>query len=307
MPKATGYFFMAVNSFEKPPLFPNQLVEKLVKNNLLINSSKEAEHCLETVGYYRLSAYFLPFQESNKQVAIFRNGVSFEDIWRLYSFDKELRLLVSDALETIEVTFRACLTNAMSHRYDSHWYVQENQYVRSDFFEIFMKVVDKICKKKEEIFLKHYFKKYTHPKYPPSWMMMECLPFGTLGQLLKNIRSISDKKEICRIFDRPPIIIESWLDSLRYTRNLCAHHSRLWNRWFVVAPKHANNDVIPCPKRSFCEQAHIITRLLKTIDETKCIEWKIKLCNLFERFNQIPIMQMGFKNDWRQDPFWEFK
>jgi abortive infection bacteriophage resistance protein len=305
MPKETGYFFMADDNFEKPPLTPEQLVKKLVLNNIIVNSSKEAERCIETIGYYRLSAYFLPFQKPSEQGSTFKKGITFENIWQVYSFDKELRLLVSDALETIEVTFRACLTNAMSHKYGAHWYVQSDRYIGSYFFEHFIKIVDVICKKKEEAFLKHYFKKYNHPKYPPSWMIMECLPFGTLGQLLKNIRSISDKKEICRIFEKQPVIIESWLDSLRYSRNICAHHSRLWNRWFVVAPKHAHDDIIPCPKRSFCEQAHIIVRLLKAIGKTKSLDWKSKLCNLFEKYSQIPIEQMGFNKDWRQDSFWE--
>lgn len=45
---------------------------------------------------------------------------------------------------------------------------------------------------------------------------------------------------VSNIFGYHPRVIESTLEPLRYTRNLCAHHSRIWNRWFLYAPKHLN-------------------------------------------------------------------
>ena len=66
-----------------------------------------AEHCLQHISYYRLSAYWLPFENPKGQAGPrFRPGTTFEDVMALYDFDRRLRLLVLDAIERIEVAVR---------------------------------------------------------------------------------------------------------------------------------------------------------------------------------------------------------
>ena len=304
MRTTAGYFFMT-KVYQKLPLDVNQLLKKLEAKGLIINSRQDAIQCLSTIGYYRLSAYFIPFQNNNGVEKTFREGTTFENVLQLYSFDKELRLLAIDPIETIEVALRTSITDVMSIKYGAHWYLDQSYFISHNNFAYLIKEVKLISKKRKEVFLKHYFKNYGSPEYPPSWMIMECLSFGTLNLFLKSIKALQDRKEICAVFKHHPTIIESWFTSLYYVRNLCAHHARLWNRWFVMTPIHPHNQPISCTERTFCEQAYIITRMLEAIHEEKAVVWKRKLYHLLESCPSVPKHKMGFLLNWKSDPFWD--
>lgn len=74
------------------------------------------------VSYYRLSAYTLPFQCGNPEHH-FNHGASFCKVLDLYIFDRQLRLLLLDAIERIEVALRARMTNALAKNHGSHAYL----------------------------------------------------------------------------------------------------------------------------------------------------------------------------------------
>ena len=59
------------------------------------------------MNYYRLSGYLYPFRilPGDNFVA----GTDLDTVWRRYTFDRRLRLLVLDAMERIEVAVRARL------------------------------------------------------------------------------------------------------------------------------------------------------------------------------------------------------
>ena len=172
----------------------------------------------------------------------------------------------------------------------------------SDYFR---KEVNHICKEEKEEFIKHYFSKYQHPTYPPSWMIMECLSFGTCLNLFRYLAKINDKSIISKTFGYHPKVVESCLVALRYTRNICAHHARLWNRWFVVIPKDVKAfSAIPTKSRSLHQQIIIIHHLNKIISPNSL--WKNNLFSLFNRNKEnVPFHLMGFQKDWQNDPFWK--
>ena len=167
-----------------------------------------------------------------------------------------------------------------------------------------MQQLRQICKAKEEPFIRHYYNNYKQPAYPPSWMIMQCLTFGACSNVMKNLKYFNDVKGICQIFKRHPSIIESWLDALRYTRNICAHHARLWNRWFIIRPIQAkHNWPIQSPARSLHEQIAVILSLLACLGQKDA--WQDKLHALFAVYPDVPYELMGFASKWRLDPIWQ--
>lgn len=92
--------------------FPDQLAQ-LQRRGLTIVDQGRALQWLQRVSYYRLSAYFLPFKDSEN----FRPGTEFNDIAGLYIFDRKLRLLMLDAIERIEVALRTSVTYEIGHAY----------------------------------------------------------------------------------------------------------------------------------------------------------------------------------------------
>ena len=63
---------------------------------------------LVNIGYYRLSAYFLPFKSFN---GTYMDNLSFERVYRVYEFDRKLRNLLFSAIEVIEVSLRTRLAH----------------------------------------------------------------------------------------------------------------------------------------------------------------------------------------------------
>ena len=55
--------------YQKPPLKIHEQVQKLKRRGLIIPDEAHASSYLEQIGFYRLSAYFIPFEDiSNSSV-----------------------------------------------------------------------------------------------------------------------------------------------------------------------------------------------------------------------------------------------
>lgn len=279
-------------SYIKPALTADALIEQLRFQGLIVQDATVAIHCLKAVGYHRLSAYFEPFRESVNNQTKFKPKSTFEDIWKLYLFDQELRLLVVQALEIIEVAFRAAISDTMSLKYGTHWYLQPENFGNQERYYGTLKQIAEVCEKKDDPAVIKYYDIYHHPEFPPSWVIMENLSFGTCVNVFRNLNKKSDKKAICEIFQYHPMAVESWISALRYTRNLCAHHSRLWNRWFVVCPTMSYLFKDFKKERTFYAQVIIISKLLQHISPK--LKWKNQLYELLNSNQAIPIDQMGF-------------
>ncbi len=91
--------------FEKPPLTLKAQVDLLRSRGLIIEDSAKAEHYLQHINYYRLRSYLIPF-EANSTTHTVRPETSFDSVLELYVFDRELRLLLLDAIERFEVALR---------------------------------------------------------------------------------------------------------------------------------------------------------------------------------------------------------
>ena len=94
--------------FEKLPLTYKEQIALLKKRGVIVEDEDKAECQLMNVSYYRLSAYMFPFKKNvgGRIIDEFRYGTKWRDIYRLYVFDRKLRLLVFDAIEKIEVAIR---------------------------------------------------------------------------------------------------------------------------------------------------------------------------------------------------------
>ena len=76
-----------------------------------ITDEEKAQHYLSHIGYYRLSAYMYPLLSIPKEQHLFKRGVSFGKVMKLYRFDKKLRLLLFNEIEKIEIAVRCAIVN----------------------------------------------------------------------------------------------------------------------------------------------------------------------------------------------------
>lgn len=91
--------------FDKPPFTYEQQLDQLIQRGMQCTDRNKALHYLAHLNYYRLAAYWRPFEKGNADHR-FQPDTSFDDALNLYVFDRELRLLVMDAIERVEVSVR---------------------------------------------------------------------------------------------------------------------------------------------------------------------------------------------------------
>lgn len=292
-------------TFAKPALPLPDLLTKLQARGLQVPDPAQALHYLCFIGYYRLAAYALPFQQVNAPGKPFLPGTTFENVLGLYRFDRELRLLVIDAIERIEVAVRSVLVTEMSVRHGPHWFMASRHFSpKYAYIGQLLAKVERDTRASRETFIIHYRTKYTDPCLPPAWAMAENLTFGTLSYLFAALHN-PERKAIAAPFGCDEKILLSWLHSLAYLRNLCAHHSRLWNRAFsippIIAKKHARF-LHHAQKDHFYALAVVLFELVQVT--APGTGWHERLKTLLAAHPGVPLSAMGFPANWSQEPFW---
>jgi len=188
---------------------------------------------LAKVSYYRLSAYCLPFEEKRHQ---FKPDITFEDVVSLYQFDQNLRQLIDHALEIIEIYLRTKITYTLTINHgpfmheDCRYFYDQARYNQWQ-----IKIHDEV-KRSKETFVVHYRNQYNHFPKLPLWMAVEVMSFGTLSKLFSNLKR-DYQKEIGGSLGFHESLLVSWIHSMTFIRNVCAHHSRLWNREIAISMK----------------------------------------------------------------------
>lgn len=310
--------------FNKTPTTYEQQIKLLKDRGLNIPDEPKALRYFQQISYYRLSAYFLPYQQVKDT---FNQGVQFDNILDTYRFDRELRILVFDCIERIEITIRAQMIHILAHNYkSSHWQDNPNVFkdpysngrgVLIDPFNEVQKIININCSANNpEVFIKHYKENYSSPQNPPSWMCLELLTMGELSRLYMGLRKNSDKQEIAAFFGLHHTVFTSWLHTLTYVRNVCAHHARLWNRVFAIKP-----EVLLYPERNWIHKSYnnnqrtfyflcILKYLLMSANPNNHLT--VKLDKLFSKYPGIPIQFIGIPSDtegaimnWKEEPLWK--
>src|SRR5574344_342268 len=110
----------------KPWLAFTEQLDVLQARGLEVENRAAALDYLNRLGYYRLSGYWYPLREIDRESSArlgrpvredrFVPGSRFEDVVKLYVFDKKLRLLALDALERIEMAVRVDVAHLLGQR-----------------------------------------------------------------------------------------------------------------------------------------------------------------------------------------------
>lgn len=117
--------------FSKPATTYAEQVELLQQRGMCIDDPENAAFWLEHLNYYRLGAYWLPY-EANHDSHQFKDDTNFNDVLALYRFDRELRLLVLDAIERVEVSVRSRWAYELAHRHGPHAHLDNTLFKSSE-------------------------------------------------------------------------------------------------------------------------------------------------------------------------------
>lgn len=302
--------------YAKPPLTVEDQADLLISRGMDAERDLLIER-LRVVSYYRLTGYWYPFRKPDpadpkRRLDEFVPGTTFETVWDRYVFDRHLRLLAMDAIERIEVATRTAIAYQHSHAHGPFAYADDPASLpgldKKDRHHLFGSIQIERGRSKEP-FVRHFQAKYGgHHSDLPIWMATEIMSFGSVLTLYRGCPP-PIQKAVAAPFGVESVVFRSWLLTLNTIRNICAHHSRLWNRALGVKPMipHAKHDTRwHDPIRVRNDRAFAILTICKHCMDRVAPQshWPLRVRELIKRFPQIPTRDMGFPQDWAQCPIW---
>ncbi|MCK9504766.1 MAG: Abi family protein [Porticoccaceae bacterium] len=296
--------------YTKPALGLEQQILQLRARGMVIADEPLAKHYLGYINYYRLAAYWLPF-ESDHGSHQFHPGTTFEQVLDRYVFDRELRLLLIDAIERVEVAVRTQYAYQLGHAHGAHLLLNANLFQPNRgrwSYTANRQQLEQDVVNSKELFIQHLLDKYKEP-LPPVWAAVEIMTLGQLSKWYANLKLRADRNRVAHPFDMDETNLASFLHHLAVVRNLCAHHSRVWNRELAFTfklPNHRPAAVLgslnPASPKKLYNTLAILGYLLDRVSPGH--HWKSRLQQLIQA-HQIPANEMGFPAHWLQQPFWQ--
>ena len=285
-----------------------QQIQSYIDAGMEITSYAEVEKALKSVGFYRLRGY--SFNLYDNAVKKYIPGTKFEDVFNLYQFDEKLSVLIFSAITKIEVVLRVRLAEALLiHReplilQDSSIFKDKKQYWQN------MSAISSEISRSNDVFIKHNFD--NHDGEVPVWAAVEVLSFGTLSKIIKNLKTgtgstysilatnyqYQSEKGIQVTPSKK--MFSSWVQSVSVLRNMCAHHSRIYNRTIHTAPEILNTDkVMPASAHNGLYQILLAMKYLRSSNE----DWTIfvdEFDKLIQKNNSIiSLTAMNLPIDWK--------
>lgn len=292
---------------DKPPQTYLEQLEILKNRGMGVQDEAKALHILKHHNYYRLSAYRFPFVEKANPDR-YHPGTTFEDLWRLYCFDRGLRQLVNEACNRVEISIRARWAYVLGHEYGPQAYEDPANFRDHPPHTRQLSSLDDELNRSDEVFVTHYRNKYRMDR-PPIWAACEVMSFGLLSRFYTNIRHDRDKKRIAQTYQLSIEVLKSLLEHTVYLRNLCAHHSRLWNRRFTVTVKLPTSkpaelipNLHPTQNRRLYNSLVLLIHMIQIIEPDS--HWPDRMMEHIKCLDPKLIFTMGFPNDWRSRPIW---
>ncbi|MFK5948469.1 MAG: Abi family protein [Methylococcales bacterium] len=206
------------------------------------------------------------------------------------------------------MALRTSITYTLSHTYGTFSHTQAANF-RSNFrHNQWLARVEQDAASSQEDFIRHYRNKYQGFPRLPIWMATEVITLGALSRLYEGMLKL-DQDAVASDYNIQPAVLRTWLRTLTYIRNLCAHHARLWNRQLSVAPEMPRHDVrwqaplTPTNRRLFA--VLLILRQMMH-HHHQGLHWQQCVTQLLEPISEKAYWRtaMGLPDDWQAHPLW---
>jgi abortive infection bacteriophage resistance protein len=277
-------------------------------DSLVVNDGIAAQAFLAHINYYRFSGYCLAFE---KQHHTFREGVTFEQVRASYEFDLALRDLVTEALEVLEVDFRTAIAYHFGQEHGAFGHVDPGEFFHTFDHGEWIEQLRGEADRSKESFIEHF--RETYADYPdlPIWIATEVISFGALSKMYKGMVR-KDQRIIAQRYSVQPTDLIAIFHHLVYVRNLCAHHSRLWDRLWAIKPSVPRGQAwqpphLPSNDRLFATLL-LLYYLMRTCPaiRTFAVSWRDRVTAHIVNPPAAPdaLLSMGMPVNWKEHQVW---
>ena len=288
----------------KKPMTLDEQLKKLENQGILIVDKDKAKRILTEIHYYRFTGYALQYR-IDEHKSSYIDGVTFENIYNIYMFDKELRDVLHKYIECVEVYYRSLISyhfsiaKCMDSPHDQH-YDENNFYNKAGY----AKIMDDFINKEQNYYIdslivKHHKQKYNNKM--PLWVIVELMSFSHVSMLYSAMYN-SEKDLISAAVGTKSQLLKNHLHCLSVLRNKCAHAARLYNTEFNPPAKFNSNFLRKNPEiRNNSLFAYIMVLIMHLPDvrlkETLILEIK-QLVNKYKV--DIDLEKIGFPEQYEK-------
>lgn len=209
---------------------------------------------LEKENYYNvINGYkelFIETPASGGAEERYKAGTTFDEVYALYCFDRDLRSIHLQYLLKLETAFKATLAHEFSALYGHDNYLtlrhfkaetpKEIQDTVSLLGDIQKEIARQMSKNHPAV--THYMSEHG---YIPLWVLVDVLTFGKVTMLYLHMKD-GDRVRIAKKFQIDYEELHKYMSLLGQARNKCAHGERFFN---------------------FRNRSHIKARLIKNFGE----------------------------------------
>ena len=280
----------------QPPMTIDEQIENLKNIGLIVENEEYAKKILNDISYFRLiKAYSLNLKSKNGKYC---EKVTFEQIVELYLFNANFRQVIFPEIEKVEINVRCRIANYFAEQYGVLGYLEADNFVNAEYHKMFLDdIEEEIRRNSKAPFVKNFHDNYEGGNLP-IYALVEILSFGTLSKFYKNMKN-QDKKAIAKSFGVGYTYFESWLESISYVRNICAHYGRLYNAKLSKTPiLYKEYSEAGIGNNRIFGVLLCLKHLLKSNDHWNLFVDKIEL--LFDTDESVDIKTMGFTENWKE-------
>ena len=251
-----------------------------------------------------MKSYLKPLRQRGRRQ--FKANATFEDAYNIYKFDSELRKMVCSELEKIEISIRTQLSLIMSDTAGLYWFENPLNFRDTNKHSSLLRSLAEELRRSDDDAIISFQQNYLNP-FPPSWMTFEISSFGTLSMMYRWLNAGQARRQVARFYGLSDTVMESWLHSIVYVRNICAHHSRLWNRQLSInamIPRRTNLPFIKIPTatKKVYYILSIVLYFMQTVNPNTTFVSRFKA--LLDKYPNVDVSAMGFPLDWQSNQLW---
>lgn len=279
-------------------------IEILRSRGLTINDEPQARDFLLHNNYYRISGYSLTLRKND----VFSKSATFQNIVDIYNFDHELRHIILQYLEVIEVKIKSIYAYEFTKVHGPTGYLDESFFTNKSKHK---EIIDKANQQKtqrlpHEAYLKHFVNDLQQDI--PLWAYVDLLTISDIS-FLYSISELPVKDAIARTFgltmSKGASILGNYMHSMTIIRNLCAHGSRIYNRLFEQKPSLNKKEkaLLITNNKGEIDNAHFYGFLLimkRILPADKFNEMKKSIIALTQKYPFVRMDYYGFRSDWQQ-------
>lgn len=262
-----------------------ELIDYLISKNVIVNDKERALKNIEKYSYYSIiNGYKAVFKDENSN---YKENTSFEEIFALYEFDKNIKAIFLKYTLEIEVIIKSLMANTLAEEYGIENYLKldnlddnVNENLVNDFIEKIEKEIDDNYIKHPAI--KHY--KDTYGFIPP-FVLTKILTFGAISKYYSLLKQ-SDRQKISKYFKLSDKLLRQILINLTMVRNISAHSDRLftYRNKYDISFKNIEKDYNR--KEYLCNLYMIIKCMQVLLDEEKYQEFDYLLNTEIEKLKE---------------------